>query len=453
MLKKFQDLKQKPFLRSVSVLVSGTAVGQLINFLVMPILSRMYSPEQFGVFGLYSSLVGIVSVIACLRFDLALGVCNQESEEEAIHLLTLSFLSAASFFSLFCIIIAWQGKTLTYQLGLEALHPYLWFIPLGILGSSSYSALMYWHTRKKQFSSIAKTRITQAAGASLTQIGLGSSSWGALGLILGQVINFSAGCGRLFKEFYSRDLPRVTFAQLKLTFLKNKNYPLYSTFTALASSSSYLLPLLLIASVGPLAEVGYLNIAMRVTQIPLALLGGAVAQVYTSRLAEQYQGGSLDKFTGQAITGMSRIGTGPLLFMALLAPDVASLALGTEWRRAGELVTWMSPWVFIQFISSPFSNSLQVTGYQRLALILQLLGLLLRCSAVLLTAQLNARWIVQAYTLSSALFYILFLSAVGYATQISPSLLIRSSLSGVPRSLIWGLGAGLLLLCYHWLTP
>ena len=64
-------LPRNRFARSVSVLVGGTAAGQIIVMAASPILTRLYSPEDFGLLSVYAGLLGILGVIASLRYQLA----------------------------------------------------------------------------------------------------------------------------------------------------------------------------------------------------------------------------------------------------------------------------------------------------------------------------------------------------------------------------------------------
>lgn len=87
---RIKALLKGRFARSVTVLAGGAVLGQAITVLVSPILTRLYSPEDFGVFGVYASILGIVTVIASLRYEYALPL--PEDDAIAANILALCFL-------------------------------------------------------------------------------------------------------------------------------------------------------------------------------------------------------------------------------------------------------------------------------------------------------------------------------------------------------------------------
>src|SRR5690606_25765411 len=121
------------------------------------------------------------------------------------------------------------------------LKAFAWLIPLGVFLTGLYNTLQYWTTRQKQFSTIAKTRMTQSLAGSSVQIGSGYLSLSVFGLIIGQIISSSAGIIRLFLKFWqeSRELFRlISINRLKENFRKYDKFPKYSTFEALANNAA-----------------------------------------------------------------------------------------------------------------------------------------------------------------------------------------------------------------------
>ena len=195
MREKFDNMFRHGFVRSVSVLVGGTAFAQALMVLVLPLLTRLYTPEDFSVLAVYSSILGIVSVAACLRLEIAIPL--PQRDEDAANLLALALCSSAGVAGLSALIVVLFPVQIVALVAQPKLLPYLWLLPLGILLSSSCAALQFWTTRKKRFSVIAKTHLTQAIGGAGTQAGLGWASIAPLGLLLGQMISSGAGIFQL----------------------------------------------------------------------------------------------------------------------------------------------------------------------------------------------------------------------------------------------------------------
>ena len=84
-----RDIKQMPtFAENVLKLVTGSVIAQGIGVIVAPIIARLFAPEAFGVAALFASITGIIGVVACLRYELAIML--PKTDEEAANLLGAS---------------------------------------------------------------------------------------------------------------------------------------------------------------------------------------------------------------------------------------------------------------------------------------------------------------------------------------------------------------------------
>jgi O-antigen/teichoic acid export membrane protein len=411
---RLRILMQSPLMRNVSTLVGGTAFSQLIGLLALPILTRLYTPEDFTVLATYISIFSLLSVIACLRFEIAIPI--PKDQKNAIQLLCLSVISVI------CItLLTWLTVTLganwINQVTSQRLVGYLWLLPLGVFFSGLYNALQYWMTREKAFPLVAKTRITQSISGAITQIGLGYMGLTPIGLLLGQLFNSGAGIVGLSRSFfrnYKSQLFRVNFIGLKETFRQYERFPKYSTLEALTNSAGIQVPILIIATLAIGKEAGFLMLAMRLLSAPMGLIGGSVAQVYLTEAADRYHKGELKDFTNKTIVMLAKIASIPLVLVAITAPVVVPFIFGDSWYRTGELISWMAPWFFVQFIVSPVSMALHITDNQRIAMILQFAGLILRGGSVWVSVLYFNNLVGEVYAVSGALFYLLYLFLIRY---------------------------------------
>ena len=136
--------------------------------LLAPILTRLYDPEAFGVFSLYTSIVGFLAVIACLRYENAIVL--PEKDEDAANLLALSMLICFSMAVITIIIVAVCGQDIAELLGSPGLAFWLWFLPLSVIGAGGFLAFNYWSTRRKQFKRLAFRQMTYSSVMLFTQI-------------------------------------------------------------------------------------------------------------------------------------------------------------------------------------------------------------------------------------------------------------------------------------------
>lgn len=237
----------------------------------------------------------------------------------------------------------------------------------------------------------------------------------SLGLIIGQLWSQSWGFINFSTALIKKDLKSFTNLKLKyfiLSVKKYKKFPKFTTLEVLFNRANTQLPILLIAYYAIGTEAGYIMIAMQLISAPLGMLSGAVSQVYLAEGADKYHQGLLRTFTLKTILSLAKIAIIPLSLLLVLAPVVIPYFLGGLWGRTGVLMSWMVPWFFMQFIVSPVSTAFYFTENQKTALLLQILGFILRVSIVWIVALHIPSFIGEAYALSGFLFYIIYLIVV-----------------------------------------
>lgn len=407
---------QGGFLKSVSLLVGGTVFAQGLAILALPILTRIYSPTDFSLFAIYTSLTMVISVASCLRFEIAIPI--PKDEHEAVNLVVLSFISNLIIsFLVFLIIIIFHLRIIEL-LGQPRFTQLIWLVPLGIFFLGVYNTFQYWATRQKQFKVIAKTKIIQSFGGVFTQILLGMLGFFSFGLIVGQIIKVSAGIRNLIKNFLNDSheiLKKISFLSLKETFKRNKKFPKYSTFEALANTAGMQLPIVFIASKVGGGEAGHLMLAIQVMAIPIVFIGNAVSQVYLANASEKLQQGQLKEFTLKIVKSLFRIGILPLVVICITSPYLFPIIFGGDWSRSGEMMIWMLPWFCLQLIVSPISMSLHILNKQKIALLIQILGLVIRYFGLCILFYLSiSSKLFEYYAISGGVFYFLYLCITIY---------------------------------------
>lgn len=437
------DVKNS-FVRSVGMLVGGAAISHAILAVAMPFLSRLYSPADFSVLAVFSGLLSVIAGAACLRYDVAVPLPDDDAE--SINLLALA-ISLAVFVSLLVtILIIFFPDYIVTSLNQTKLRPYLLLLPLGVLLVATYSALQSWFVRKKQFTLISHSRVGQSAVGASVQIGLGVLGVAPLGLLVGYTMVAGSACvvlGRCLVRGEQAIIHSISLCRMRAVAIAYKKFPKYSTLEVLCNNAAIQVPVIMIAAMSSGPEAGYVSLAMYVMQAPMALIGTAIGQVYLSKAPDEYRAGKLNLFTAEIVKGLLKLGVGPLLFVGIVSPAAFSIVFGKEWGRAGELVSWMTPWFIMQFISSPISMALHVTGHQRTAMMLQLLGLATRVGTVWIIGSIASNWITEAYSISGFIIYLVYIAVILRAVSVSCSDLAR----GIKESLTYIVAWSVLGIC------
>ncbi len=444
---RLAKLSANPFLRSVALLLGSASLGQAILLGALLISSRLYSPADFGVLAVFNGVVTIISVAACLRYEIAIGL--PEQRQDGVELLRLSLLCALVT-SILVMVAVWLVPKAVLAHAFDArMVGLLWLVPVAVFLLAAMSALQQWFIRERGFAAIAQSRIAQGAGHAGVQVGLGFAGAGPLGLVIAQLSNFFLGSAILGWRALSRSSSPAShggFGRMRRLAATYKQFPIYSTWEAVFNAAGIFVPVILIGALAPASEAGHLLLAMYAMQATLSLVGTAISQVYYSRAPGEYQAGNLAAFTRTVLANLMKVGPGPLLFIGIVAPALFPILFGGAWARSGVLVAWMTPWFIMQFLASPISLAFSVTGHQKQAGILQAAGFFGRTASVLLAWWWASTWITEAYAVSGFVFYALYLAVVMMTTQIPWPLFCKDVLKALPMLALWAAAACILVL-------
>lgn len=378
-----EKIKKQRFIRGIVTLASASVLGQLIMLAAMPFLTRLYTPQDFGVFAVFSALMGVVLVISSWRYELAIPLPHSHKSASRLLLLALvtnilSALASVIVVSIFRFEIAeWTDTPL--------LASFLWLLPVAVLTGGTYKALNYWSIRNKDYRKIAATKITQSSANVVAQTLGGLIGVGAIGLIIGQIIGQSAGITRLWKGLSFRKMRGEASKKHSLALLlRYRNFPKYDAPAATLNASSAQLPNVAMAFMFGPAAAGMYYLADRVLAVPMNIVSQAIGQVLFSQARDDIADGYLFK---RAIGIFLTL----LLFVIILcvlvfifAEPLFALVFGEKWRVSGVFAGWLIIGLSVQFLYSPLSTILMATNGQAANLFINSIILLLKCLALYL---------------------------------------------------------------------
>lgn len=400
------------FARNVATLMTGATFSQALLIFIAPVLTRLYTPEDFGVFSMYISILSIITVVICLRYELAIVI--PEKDDEAANLLIFSMLICIGLsFITFLFVLLFRNQLSTI-LNTPELAFWLWFLPISLLAAGLFNTFNYWSTRCKQFERLALRQITQSSVASAAQITLGvTNNLRAGGLIIGQIVGQSTATGRLAWQIWKDEgkqlLTYINKTKIKEMSVKYKNFPLYSTWSGLLNTMSVMLPPLLLGFFFNPSIVGFYALGDRVLKMPMCFVGSSVYQVFFPRATEAKRNGDLDRVTFNIFKHLISISLVPFFLLAIIAPELFALVFGDKWFIAGEYVRWLSFWIFFQFISSPISTVFFVLDKQKELLIFNFILIINSLIAFILGGLINdAFFAIKLFGISGSIIYLGF---------------------------------------------
>ena len=353
------------------VLGGGTAAAQALVIITSPILSRLYTPADFGVLTVYVSILSILAVIASLRYELAIPLA--EEKDAAVSLLAFSLCCVAALSMLAGLVTFLFRARIPLWTNTPAFAPHLWILPVGLACLGTYQVLSYWAVRQKAFGRLARTRVNQSLGTVVTQLALGILQVGPLGLLLGNVTGQISASWTLAKDVYEhlrREPATVRWSSMWSAAVRYRRFPLLSSGSGLLNSAGLQLPPLLLAIFFDAQVVGWFALGRRVVSVPMTLVGQAVAQVYLGEASDlvRRDANALYRLYSKTAGRLTLVGGIPIVLLGLVAPPLFAFVFGEPWREAGNYVRVLAVMSGVQFVAVPLSNTLNVLERQDLQL-------------------------------------------------------------------------------------
>lgn len=403
-------LLKAQFVRKVIVLAGGTAMGQAIILLASPVLTRIYSSADFGVLAVFSSILGILSVLATMRYEDAIPMPREDTDALNILALSLGILGIIILVSCLCLLSA--GNLVISLLKVPGLKPYLWLLPVALAGTGFYQSLNNWAVRKSAFKDIAGTKVTQGLAMAVVQIAVGFIHKGPLGLVLGDFAGRSAGSGILFRTLLrgqvsiGKSISPAVIRNMARVYWK---FPAYNLPNSLLNTVSQSVPNLLLSSLFCPAVAGYYFFALQLISAPLALIGKSVAQVFLQNAAEKHSNGEqLAGLVCQVHGRLFWIVIIPSLLLIAFAPVLFGYVFGKEWRMAGIYLRYLIPWLAALFVVSPTTYVFSILNKQETMLVFEIVLMVLRVLAI----------VAGAYYSRNPVYAVVFFGLVGFLANL-----------------------------------
>jgi O-antigen/teichoic acid export membrane protein len=351
-------LLRSEMLRSASILISGTVVAQLLSILLQPFLRRFFTPETFGVFSVYLSLIGIIIVISSLRFDDAIVLPKTDKESANVLVLSLIFSFLIDII-LFLIVLTKGGKIISF-LNLPSTFPVpvLYIIPLGAFLYSTYQSLNYWLVRKQKFYSVSVNKLLRRGSEGISQIAfaLFKKSNGLIySDIIGQTINVITVIYQTVKNGLT--FKTVSLTKLKYVFKKYKDFPKFNLVPAFMSTCSYMLPPIFINKFFSSESAGYFDLAKLLLSVPLALVASSFSSVLLQRISDRFN--KRESFIPDlkpVILIVSLISLAEIFLIIIFGEYLFKFIFGNNWIFSGT-ISKILVWSFtFNFIVSTFTT-------------------------------------------------------------------------------------------------
>ncbi len=372
-----------PFIRNTFKLSASTVVLIGLSILVTPILTRLYTPEDYGIWGVLSSASMIITSILFFSYENA--IIQTDDEEEVPALITLSILCGISVV-VFSVIVFLIGKFL-------GIHFFVSFPPLSyliviLLASLVYNLLLIIANRYAFYNSMSIANISEGSSQALIRILLQTAVKTKGGLIWGNVLSLLiAACvlGAKIRTYYTQEKKRfISFVGIKKLINKYKKYPLFDAPARLIEFTIGNIVVLLLSAYFDKGDIGCYSLLSQIMILPITLVGTAMSRVSFRELSESIN--DQEKFSilaNRLIRICVFLSCLPIVFFVIGGDYLLVWILGDGWQNAGKMSLCLALFSVPVILSEPLQPIFKVFNKQNIRFILNVIGLFIMVLAIL----------------------------------------------------------------------
>jgi O-antigen/teichoic acid export membrane protein len=362
--------------------MTGTTIAQALPIAISPILTRLYTPQDFGILGLFLAITGLFGSIVNGRYELA--IILPKEDEDAINVAALGFLIASTIsISALIFIILFQQKILT-SIPNKEIGNWLYLTPISVFLAGIFNVLNYLNIRTKGYKDIAKSVTYKAIALAIFSVAFGFTKIGSGGLIGANIISQFFSNKKLFSNIQKKNLFQyVSITKIKKMAKRYKKLPQYSMPGIFANTLAQSLSSFFISAIYSVTSLGHYTLVQRTLGLPFSIIAQAYSQVYLQEASsEKQKTGKTENTFIHVLKRLSVIGIPTSFILFFTIQDAVTLIFGKEWAIAGSYAKILVPYFCFRFISSPLSTTLLIFEKQKTELLIHLsiLGIFLLLS-------------------------------------------------------------------------
>lgn len=337
---------------------SANAIAQVISVITLPILSRIYSPADFGLLTTYTLLQSLILSFITGRIDWL--VPNAKSPVRALRLIRLGYVISIALLCLVSVGIFFGRGLIAPALNLAEESKIFLILPIGIMAGAFQLLWQSWYIFTGSLSQVGKSKLIQALVTIFASLALGWTVLGGYALVIAYVFGF---CAAAMVLFFGVDTKSKAQMQSKssnaMHLLSHYKTQLFSSSAlsvinvAMTMSLTFLLITFYSAQI-----VGWYGLVFRVATAPIGLLTTALVQSFWSdaALLAKTDPVELRSFYLSSVKRLTWLSI-PIAAVTLCGPLYIPFVFGVEeWSGAGMLLMAVTPYIVGMIIFSPTTH-------------------------------------------------------------------------------------------------
>ena len=420
MRKKYNALRSNTYVMQIFTLMSGTFIAQLVMLAFVPILTRLYSPTEFGIYSLFLSVSNVLGLVSSLKYDQAIML--PRSDRNALALVVLSiFITLGMVILVGLSIFLFDGLIIRYFNGLSDV---IWLIPAGVFLTGFLQIFNAYSSRYQFYRQLSAVRVINAFSVTSVQIGskyflkyqsliieklkLAAFIQEELkfdGLIIGKLLADLISLLLLITQHFKRQTLQflsISRRRLLVNAKRYSHFPKYQSITVFFNSISQNIPILLLSSLYSPEIAGFYALTIRVLQAPIGLISSSTKEVYYQKASKIHaRGESIFDLYKTTTLGLFKLFIIPFFVVVLFGEYLFILFFGSEWQNSGLIAQILIIWFLFLFINPPSIITFSILELQKAQMRLEIVSLLLRLSSIF-----AGYYYFNSYIISISLFMV-----------------------------------------------
>ncbi|WP_379061410.1 lipopolysaccharide biosynthesis protein [Mesorhizobium sp. UC22_110] len=426
------------FVSNVKTMLGGFALAQIIPLLAVPVLTRLYTPEAFGLQLLFMGVVAVLVIACTLRLDLALQLAADEKEGG----LLISLISLLTLIVLMVLIagIVIFGEPISAKLGHSGQSMWMWFALPMTAATVFMQVATSLLTRQKRFGPIARTNVYNQVGYVAFAFSAGPFL-GALGLVAaklaGQLVGISLVLRYVASNIY-RYFRIPTPDDVRVLWNRFHQFVVFNAPYSLIGTAARDMPIYVFSTTGAAAAAGFYGLSRTVLSVPMLLATAGLSQVFY-REAIEYRGAMRIETTARALLRLTLCGLAPLFVFVCVWGDVVFVVLfGTKWLEAGIYAMILAPAAWLSVQTSWPERLFEVAGRQEVSFKVQMTFDMLTAIVVILPLMAGENPIISVigFAVVNCVYHLVYLTAIFSVSGFSKWHLQRLLFEGMATLLL-----------------
>jgi len=371
--------KSKPnlkgeFFKHVATLMAGTVIGQMIAFGFTPILSRLFTPDDFTTLEQFTMIMSIAVVVITGKYEFA--IMHPKEDRDARQLVILSAALALIGSVAFVIVGIIFSEAIGEYYQNPTLGKYFWMLGPALFGFAIFNITNYWFSRKKQYQNAAISKIYNAAAGEPIKWLAGTQQWGTIGLISGTVMGYLLSgiySGYKYIQDQGKKWMDIEWERLKEQGRIHKDFPLFSIWGSILNRTAQWAHVGIFTHFYGLAAIGFMALCRRIMFAPLNIVSGSYSQVFFQRISEIENPNQLQKLYFKALLQFMILASGLVILVWLLPDNTMGFIFGDAWVDSIQYLRLLSFWYALNFVTSSLSFIVLRIQMQRIGLALDAL--------------------------------------------------------------------------------